>query len=89
MSVPVSICLLSKAATSETAYQRVLSRMKFNAECCSFTLWPCTHTPRCPKPDPAATTAMLTRLKADLLKLATTVQPSSTTVNAQPSTSPS
>jgi hypothetical protein len=68
MSLPVSACLLSKACESEQAYQRVLTRLKFNAQCGAFTLWPCHHQPRCPTPEVKKIEALVRRLKADLLK---------------------
>lgn len=66
MSVPVSMCLLAKAAASETAYQRVLERMRYNLECKSFAFWPCTHTPPCAMPPAAEIEKLTTRLAADL-----------------------
>lgn len=66
MSLPVSACLLSKACTSELAYQRILTRLRFNAQCGQFALWPCHHQPRCPMPTVAQRATLVQRLKADL-----------------------
>lgn len=66
MSVPVSICLIARAAGSESAYQRVLERLKYNAECGAFSLWPCTHYPKCKLPEMNAAVALIKRLRGDL-----------------------
>ena len=66
MSLPISACLLSKACTSEPAYQRILTRLRFNSQCGHFALWACHHKPRCPMPDVAQINALVQRLKTDL-----------------------
>ena len=68
MSVPVSICLLSRAAASEKAYQRVLERMRYNLECGAFSFWLCTHDPKCPMPSDADGEKLMARLQRDLLR---------------------
>lgn len=66
MSAPISICLIARAAASETAYQRVLNAMKYNAECGHFSIWTCRHEPRCRLPEMNAAAALLKRLRTDL-----------------------
>lgn len=66
MSLPVSACLLSKACESEQAYQRVLTRLRFNVQCGSFSLWACHHRPQCTMPDAKQISKLVARLQRDL-----------------------
>lgn len=66
MSLPVSACLLSKACESEQAYQRVLTRLRFNVQCKAFSLWACHHRPPCTMPDAQQISKLVARLQRDL-----------------------
>lgn len=56
MSIPVSWCLIAKAASGdEMAYARLLGAMKVNVAHGAFTSVPCTHDPKCEAADEAVT----------------------------------
>lgn len=51
MSVPISACLLAKAAfDAPGARKRLLERASDNRRFGAFSFWPCPHRPRCPMP---------------------------------------
>lgn len=69
MSIPVSFCLISKAARGDgAAYARLLGYMRVNAECGHWSQFPCGHDPRCPRPTDEQVSALDARLVADLAK---------------------
>ena len=51
MSIPITECLVSKAAKGDAdAINRLYGRMKRNVEHGSFSTYPCVCDPRCPQP---------------------------------------
>ncbi len=51
MSIPISACLLAKAAfDSPGARERLAERAAYNKKFGGFSFWPCEHEPPCPEP---------------------------------------
>lgn len=64
MSIPVSVCLISKAAHGdEKATVELFKVMKVNIECGHYTTFPCRCAPPCPVP----TSEMMARLNKRML----------------------
>jgi len=68
VSIPITQCLLSKAARgNEAAYTTLLERMKYNLKIGGWSLWRCGCNPACEEPTQAQMDALNDRLTADLL----------------------
>jgi hypothetical protein len=63
MSLPVSACLISRAAEGDPdAFRALVLRMHANLKCGHFTLGGCSHTPPCPIPTEQQMIALDARL---------------------------
>ena len=69
MSIPISGCLVSKAAFgNEKAYARLLEAMKINMKYGHFSMGGCDCKPPCPKPTEDQIDDLNTRLAKDMFE---------------------
>lgn len=67
MSVPVSYCLIAKAAAGDdAAYQSLLAAMRINMKCGHYSTFPCNCDPPCAEVTKEQGEALNQRLTADL-----------------------
>ena len=67
MSIPLSYCLISKAARGdEEAYQQVKEAMIVNLRYGHWSQFPCPHDPPCPEVSQEQADAFHERMKNDL-----------------------
>ena len=68
MSIPISKCLIYKAATgNEPAFKRLAGALEYNISKGSFTLAPCQCTPPCAVATDTQLSDLDTRLVAELI----------------------
>lgn len=66
MSIPLSSCLVSKAALgNEKAYRELVNVMRINTAFGSYTQIPCRHTPQCTAPSEEQLKTLNDRLAAE------------------------
>jgi hypothetical protein len=66
VSIPIPVCLVSKALSDDAAYRELVERLKYNAKFGASGFWPCTHKPQCQQPSEEQLDALTRRLEADL-----------------------
>lgn len=62
MSMPISACLITAATKNETAFEQLLSAMRYNISCAGMTIYGCKCNPPCQVPPKETVEAMWKRM---------------------------